>query len=619
MVYCQTSAVYQTTVTVTMAITTGQVRSGAYYDSVVLMQLQRSLAGLPGILDAGVVMGTVANKEILAQTDLLTLEARAAMADDLVIVVRADDTTAAQAALDQVDTLLTQRRHTLELEFLPKSLESAAQMLPDAQWVLISVAGRYAAGVARQALNLGKHVFLYSDNVSLEDEISLKQLAAGAGLLVMGPDCGTAIVNGVGLGFANRVRRGPIGLVAAAGTGLQQVSSRIHQLGGGLTHALGTGGRDLSETVGAVTARQGLDLLSRDPETQVIVLISKPPAPRVADELLQLAREAGKPVVVDFIGYLGRSVENLHFATSLDEAAALAVRFAADQTSADQTSAVAENLGGLLTTGPFAPGQRYLRGLFSGGTLAYEAQLLLQDYLPGVPIWSNAPLRKEHRLANSLVSQEHSIIDLGEDEFTVGRLHPMVDNDLRVRRLHQEAGDPDVAVILLDVVLGDGAHPDPAGELAPAIARAHATAAEANRHLEIVAIVVGTDGDPQNMSSQMERLQAAGTHVETSNDATIRYVAHLLQSLNPESSRSPSGDKVMQIPSGGQNHADPLQGKKSVDLAVLQAPFAAINAGLESFAASLRAQGAPVVQVDWRPPAGGNEQLMAILERMKRK
>jgi len=598
MVYCHTSAVYQTTVTVSMVITTGQVRSGAYYDSVVLMHLQRSLAGLPGILDAGVVMGTAANKEILAQTGLLIPQAQAAAADDLVIVVRADDAAAAQAALDQVDTLLAQRRRTVELEFLPKSLESAAQMLPDAQWVLVSIAGRYAASVARQALQLGKHVFLYSDNVSLEDEISLKQLAASGGLLVMGPDCGTAIVNGVGLGFANRVRRGPIGLVAASGTGLQQVSSRIHELGGGLTQALGTGGRDLSEAVGAVTARQGLDLLSRDPQTQVIVLISKPPAPKVADELLQLARSAGKPVVVDFIGYLGRSVDNLHFANTFDEAASTAVQLATRQASGG------EQVDSAIPTGQFAPGQRYLRGLFSGGTLAYEAQLLLQDYLPGVSIRSNAPLRKEHRLTSSLVSQEHTIVDLGEDEFTVGRLHPMMDNDLRIRRLHQETADPEVAVILLDVVLGYGAHPDPASELAPAIAQAHNHAAEAGRHLEVVAVVVGTDEDPQDMAAQVEQLEAAGALVETSNDAAIRYVGHLLQAMPPQQAESPVGE---------------LRGQKPVSLSVLQAPLAAINIGLESFAASLRAQGAAVSQVDWRPPAGGNEQLMAILERMRRK
>ncbi|MDY7039525.1 MAG: acyl-CoA synthetase FdrA [Chloroflexota bacterium] len=571
-----------------MAVTKAEIRSGAYYDSVVLMQLQRSLAALPGVLDAGVVMGTDANKNILAQSDLLTPGAQAAVADDLLIVVRAKDGATAQAALAQVDELLTRRRARIEQEYRPKSLESAVQVLTEAQWVLVSVPGRYAAGVARQALRLGKHVFLYSDNVSLDDEASLKRVSTEKGLLVMGPDCGTAIVNGVGLGFANRVRRGPIGLVTASGTGLQQVSARIHQLGSGITHAIGTGGRDLSQAVGAVTARQGLDLLSRDSETRVIVLVSKPPASKVADELLRIARSAGKPVVVDFIGHSApaRRVDNLHFAVSLDHAAELAVQLAS---SAPDAVPLSES-----DIDRFAPGQRYLRGLFSGGTLAYEALLLLQGYLPGV--YSNIPLNEDHRLADSLLSQAHTIVDLGEDEFTVGRLHPMMDNDLRIRRLQQEAEDPDVAIILLDVVLGYGAHPEPASELAPAIATARAQAEQAGRYLEVVAVVVGTDEDPQDLHSQVQQLEAAGAHVETSNETAIRYVGRLVQALNPVSN---------------------LQPPKSVDLAVLHQPLAAINVGLESFAESLTAQDAAVVQVDWQPPAGGNERLMAILERMR--
>jgi len=396
------------------------IRRGAYYDSVVLMQLQRSLAALPRILDAGVVMGTDANKNVLAQSDLLTPGAKAAAADD-----RRQVGSGQHAA------------------YRPKSIESALQMMPQAQWVLISVPGRYAAGVARQALRLGRNVFLYSDNVTVEEESALKRMAAQSGRLVMGPDCGTAIINGIGLGFANQVRRGPIGLIGASGTGLQQVSCRIHQLGSGITHALGTGGRDLSSEAGAVTTFQGLDLLSRDPATRVIVLISKPPSPPIVDGLLAAARLTGKPVVVDFIGYVGRRRGNVHLTTTLDKTAELAVELAAVKTDVEPAPD--------LNLERFASGQRYLRGLFSGGTLAYEAMLVLQDYIPAV--YSNAPLDSSCRLTNSLVSQADTVIDLGEDEFTVGRLHPMMDNDLRIRRLQQEAADPEVAVILLDIVL----------------------------------------------------------------------------------------------------------------------------------------------------------------------
>ncbi|HSJ59051.1 MAG TPA: acyl-CoA synthetase FdrA, partial [Anaerolineae bacterium] len=558
-----------------MPVTRANVRSGAYYDSVVLMQLQRSLAALPGVVDAGVVMGTEANKEILAQSDLLVVEARAAGADDLVIVVKADDQAAADAALEQVDGLLSRRRSSVEQDYLPKSLDSATDMLPEAQWVLVSVPGRYAAGVARQALDLGRHVFLYSDNVSVEDEVSLKRTAAEKGLLVMGPDCGTAIVNGTGLGFANEVRPGPIGLVAASGTGLQQVSSRIHQLGGGVTHALGTGGRDLSEAVGAITAHQALDLLSRDPETKVIVLVSKPPAQAVAGRLLAAARAAGKPVVVDLIGYrpVSRQVDNLHFVDTFDQAAELAVRLVGGQGAAPSGAAgvgIPPSLPPYFAP-PFTPGQRYLRGLFSGGTLAYEALLILRDYFPAV--YSNVPLRPDRRLENPMVSREHTIVDLGEDVFTVGRLHPMMDNDLRIRRLKQEAEDPGVALILLDVVLGYGAHPDPASELAPAIAGARVAAQQAGRHLEVIAVVVGTDEDPQDMAAQVARLEEAGAAVFTSNEEAVRAAAWLLGAVQTATTRG-GGESLVDV--------EPPPKGTEVALDVLNQPLAGINVGVES-------------------------------------
>jgi FdrA protein len=369
------------------------------------------------------------------------------------------------------------------------------------------------------------------------------------------------------------------------------VSSRIHQLGGGVSYGIGTGGRDLTEKVGAVSFKQAIDVLARDPDTQVIVLVSKPPAPRVADEVLAVARCTSKPVVVVFVARppAARVVDNLHFAGSLDEAAEMAVEL---------WKSGAQYKPEVVNTKRFAAGQRYLRGLFSGGTLAYEAQYILQGYIPKV--WANAPLNKENKLHNSLVSEEHTIVDLGEDEFTVGRLHPMMDNELRIRRLLEEANDPSVAVIMLDVVIGFGSHPDPASELAPAIAKAFTIAEKAGRHLEIVAVATGTDEDPQNLNSQIDQLRAAGAWVSTSNEEMVRYAGRILQALN-------------------QPEAAPVTAQKPVDLAGLQKPTAGINIGLESFYENLIAQGAPSVQVDWRPPAGGNERLMSILEKMKSK
>jgi FdrA protein len=556
-----------------MTVTKWNVRAGAYYDSVVLMQLQRGLIGLPGILDAGVVMATQANRDLLAANNLLP-ESITANPDDLLIVVKANDDHSATHAIIQVDELLSRRKSsTVSQDFRPRSLSAAVKQLPEANWVLISVPGRYAASVAREALDLGKHAFLYSDNVSLEDEIVLKKTAREKGLLVMGPDCGTAIINGIGLGFANRVRRGTIGVVGASGTGTQAVTTQIHNLGGGISHAIGTGGRDLKSEVGAITAHQALDLLARDSETKVIALISKPPAPDVATSLISAAQSTGKPVIVYFIGYPppARKIGNVYFAISLSEAAELAV-----------------NPNWELVSGNEVPiTNNFLRGLFSGGTLAYETLLGLQASLS--PIYSNAPITNHQSLKDPLHSEAHTIIDLGDEFFMVGRLHPMIDNDLRIRRMKQEAADPQVGMILFDVVLGEGSHPDPAGELVPVIREIH----EERQEIEFVAIVIGTDDDPQNLQSQIDQLKEAGTTVFRTATEAVEYI-----SLRFESSK--------------RHEFTPL------NLEQLKQPLAAINVGLESFSESLISQGAQAVHVEWRPPAGGNEKLASLLARMKK-
>ncbi|PKN87266.1 MAG: FdrA family protein [Chloroflexi bacterium HGW-Chloroflexi-8] len=573
-----------------MAVIKSEIRSGIYYDSAVLMQLQRSMSQLEGVQDAGVVMGTEENKEILAHIDLVNSEVNAAKPDDMVIVIRAENEAAALSAIEKVDELLTRKRSNVDQDYRPKSLEGAADMLPDASWVLISVAGRFAAGVARKALELGKHVFLFSDNVSVEDEISLKKTAAEKGLLVMGPDCGTAMISGIGLGFANKIRKGPIGVVAAAGTGLQQVTTRIHQLGSGITHGIGTGGRDLKDPVGAATFLMALDVLARDPETKVITLVSKPPAPQVAEKVIRKARQINKPVVINFIARkpTSRQEGNLWFATGMDDAAALSVQLAQNPPELKSTNQ--------FPVEKFAKGQRYFRGLFSGGTLAYEAQFLLEGYIGRV--WANAPINKENKLKDSLKSEENCIVDLGEDEFTVGRLHPMMDNEMRIRRLLEESRDPEVAVIMLDVVIGFGSHPDPASELAPAIVKAKQEAENAGRYLEVVVVATGTDEDPQNLDSQVAQLRAAGAWVSSSNEEVVNYAGSILRSIN-----QPAEETFV---------------FKPVDLETLSRKLEAINVGLESFAENLLAQETPTVHVDWRPPAGGNEKLANILERMKK-
>ena len=345
---------------------------------------------------------------------------------------------------------------------------------------------------------------------------------------------------------------------------------------------IGTGGRDLKSEVGAITAHQALDLLARDDGTKVIVLVSKPPSPDVATGLISASQRTGKPVVVYFIGYPppARRIGNLQFAISLSEAAELAVN--------SNWEVVSHNKLPITNY--------YLRGLFSGGTLAYETLLGLQASLS--PIYSNAPITNHQLLKDPLHSEAHTIIDLGDEFFMVGRLHPMIDNDLRIRRMRQEAADPEVGMILLDVVLGEGSHADPASELIPVIKeirdqRTETLAPEVQRSgVEFVAIVIGTEDDPQNLESQIERLQEAGVVVFRTAAEAVEYISLRFNGHTP-------------------NKHTP------VNLEQLTQPLAAINLGLESFYESLTSQGAQAVHVEWRPPAGGNERLASLLAKMK--
>lgn len=581
-----------------------RIKPSAYFDSVTLMLVQREVRDLPGVREAGAVMGTEANKELLRDAGLLTPDAGGARPDDLVLCVQAEDAVTADAALARAEELLVRRRETASGgAYRPRTVAAASRMLDGANLALISVPGRFAAGVAKDALAAGLHVMLFSDNVPLEAEVELKRTASARGLLVMGPDCGTAITGGAGLGFANQVRRGSIGLVAAAGTGIQEVSSLIHRGGGGISHAIGTGGRDLSHAVGGVTARQALAALAADPLTDVIVLVSKPPAPEVASSLLAVAQAAGKPVVVNFIGASIPTSGRIFGAQTLEDAAEAAVHLATGAPPAWPEMHALPGQEGLR----LASTQRYVRGLYSGGTLCYEALLLLESYVG--PVWSNTPLDATRMLDSATRSREHTVIDMGSDEFTVGRLHPMLDPDLRAQRLLKEAGDPEVAVILLDVVLGHGAHPNPGGQLAPVIRQAREHARAAGRWLAVVASVCGTDADPQRHDDQVAELVDAGALVQASNAQAVRLAGLIAEAAG---SRGHPRTPVEILP--------PVSPASLPDAAAivrfLAHPPRVVNIGLDLFADSLRAQGVPVISVDWQPPGGGKQKLIEMLDKL---
>jgi FdrA protein len=496
------------------------------------MLVARELSKLDGVKDAAVVMATEANKSILADAGLLTEAAKLATPNDLCIAVSAKSDALAEVALQKAESILTKKVTTAGAgEFQPKTLRGAVASYPEANVAVISVAGRFAADEAWDALQGGLHVLLFSDNVSLQDEIALKVYARDHGLLMMGPGAGTTILNGVALGFANVLPSGPVGIVSAAGTGLQEVSSLIARWGVGISQGIGVGGRDLKNEVGGIMMLEAMKALQQDPATCVLVLISKPPAKSVEQVIFQQVSESQKPTVICFLGGEISALPNLHNtlpAHTLEECALLAVQAAQPESKGIQEFLIAEKKELSEKARALRPklhaNQRYLRGLFSGGTLCYEAQVIWKDMLAS-PVYSNAPLPGKPALPNSTKSYQHSAVDLGEEEFTVGRPHPMIDNDLRIRRLLQEARDPEVAVVMLDCVIGYGAHPDPAAELAPAIRQARELA---EGKLLVVASVTGTEQDPQCLSAQATALQAAGAVVCSSNAAVAQLTGLLV-------------------------------------------------------------------------------------------
>jgi succinyl-CoA synthetase alpha subunit len=497
------------------------VRKNAYYDSVFLMLATKALKRQPGVKEAVVAMGTEVNLGLLEAIGLLSGEAKSAKPNDLVIAIEAETGEAAEEACRSAEEILKKKSHGGgEEEYRPVSLEGALKILPEANLVVISVPGRYAAREARRALNKGLHVMVFSDHVSVEEEVELKEMALERGLLMMGPDCGTAILNGKPLCFANVVRKGPIGLAAASGSGLQEVCCCIDRMGGGISQAIGTGGRDLQDRrVRGRMMLMGIEALKHDPETDVIVVLSKPPTEEVAAIVLSKLEDTGKPCVVHFLGLKPSGKRgSVQFAGNMEEAAAMAValsrgeeyRRPCSSLSGAEASRVAE-----AEVNTMAFEQRYVRGLFAGGTLALEAMALFEQ--EGFRILSNVQKERGRALQSPHRSEGHAIVDLGDDVFTLGRPHPMIDPSLREERIAKEAADPETALLLLDVVLGYGAHRDPCGALAESVIQAKAQVAGRGGYLSIIASITGTEKDFQNMAEQRKKLESAGCLVMPSN------------------------------------------------------------------------------------------------------
>jgi FdrA protein len=485
-----------------------EIRKGFYLDSVALMRISRALTGLVGIEEAGLMIGTPANKEILREAGVLDAKGEAAGAGDLVIALRAKDAESAEAGLAEAVRLLDAPKQSsgAGAAWRPRTLRAAQAQMPDASVALISVPGDFAAAEAMKAIRRGLAVMIFSDNVSVADEVELKREARSLGRLVMGPDCGTAIIGGVPLAFANVVPRGDIGIIGASGTGIQEISCLIARAGRGISHAIGTGGRDLKAEVGGITTLMAIDAFDADVGTKHIVIVSKPPGEAVAKLVLDRVAKSKKTFTICFLGAtLDTLPGNAKSVVTLEAAAADAVG-----------KAVAEATPGVPRA---KAGAKLIRGLYTGGTLCAEAQVILRE--AGVEVMSNVPVPGAKGMhAGQAI---HSMTDLGDDAFTRGRPHPMIEPAVRDAPLQEALGDPSTAVVLLDCVLGFGGHSDPGGHLATLL-RNRAKGGPA-----LIASVTGTDGDPQGFGAQVAKLVDAGIAVEPSNAAAVRLALRALK------------------------------------------------------------------------------------------
>lgn len=549
------------------------IKKGSFQDSVSLMIISRKLSEHPEVEEISVMMGTPANKDLLKATGFWSPEFEEATPNDICIAIKAETTD--HSIVEMVIEALEEELANLAKnqggsgKRIPKArrLASALERMPDSNTMLVSIAGEYAADLTESAIEKDLNVMIFSDNMSLQDEIRLKKQAADKGLIVMGPDCGTSMIAGAPLAFANVIPEGNIGVVGASGTGIQELCSQIALAGQGITHAIGLGGRDLSVDVGGVSAMTALDMLENDENTKVIAFVSKPPAEEVRQKIIQRMKSIAKPVVALF---LGSKIDqprdgNVHLINTIDKAARLAAELSEVEKDYEIMTPVPESK---------------ILGLYTGGTLAAEIALILAEGM-------NAEIDSKHEKGTMLDANGHKIIDLGDDFYTVGRPHPMIDPTSRQEEILKLANRPEVGVVLLDVVIGYGAGPAPAESVTSAIKKLRE---KRQAPINFIATVTGTNQDPQGRDKEIELLKEAGIAVVNNLPEAAALAFALIT---------------------------PRQAKTDLKPYPLLEGVKVINAGLRSFSEDLQSAGIPVVQFQWAPIAGGNQQLANILKRLK--
>lgn len=509
-----------------------KVFPNSYRDSVLLMKMAGMVRKIEGVENAEVIIATEANKGILEFNGLLTEEIKRATPNDLVVSVIAGDEAVIEKAIAAVEDMIfngLEDDKGGKVTYSAKSIAGALAMEPEADLAILSIPGPLVKKDAMKLLDSGVNLLIFSDNVPIEDELELKRKADEKGLMVMGPDCGTAIVRGASLAFANKVRQGKIGMVCASGTGLQEVAVLIHNLGQGISHALGTGSNDVKDVIGGISMKRGLKWLEQDGSTELIVVVSKPPQKATMENLKEEFKKCRKPVIVNFLGS-SQPVKrdgNVYYTDTLEETALKALELAGE--TVDDSVAVPEDILEDIRRERELHRHKggYMRALYTGGTLGTEAAIICRDILSGLT--TNLTVPGVEKMADYNVSTKNCILDLGADEFTLGKPHPMIEPEMKNQRLLKEAADLDTAVILLDFVLGHGVNADPAGNTLYEIDKAREIADSQGRHITFVASVTGTDEDPQNREEQIRVLKDHGVLVLPSNAQAVRAAVEIVK------------------------------------------------------------------------------------------
>lgn len=571
------------------------IMENTYQDSVVLMLLTNDVSTLEGVDRVSIMMATPANKDIFAGAGLATPELEAATANDIAIVVDTKSDEVMDRVLEAVEEFLAGQTKSSsgKSEKVIRSWEGALAEMPDANLAVVSVPGVYAASVASRALDEDLNVFIFSDNVALEDEVELKKKARDKGLLCMGPDSGTGVINSVPIAFTNDISPGRIGVVGASGTGIQEVTTIIDRLGEGVTNAIGTGGRDLSQEVGGITMLSALALLAEDESTEVITLVSKPPAKEVRDRVMDYLKSLKKPVVTLFLGEKPEyHEEGIYHAYTLEEAARLSVMLVRGE-DYSQFKGSEPKLAEVS--------QGTIKAYYSGGTLAGEAGMLIDQTLFG----GNA-----QEVDGFIFKKDgFEVIDLGDDEYTQGKPHPMIDPTTRAQYMKKAIEDPSTEVILFDLVLGYGSHEDMATALAPSILELQERAKTENRKLHFVTTICGTKRDPQGYEGQKKIMEEIDVHVCDSNNAAVEKALALIgrsvSYLDKEVEARTKASEEVQV-----KVSDAMRELISTKPRI-------INVGLKSFSETLESFPCEVVQYDWKPVAGGDVELIKILDYLR--